>query len=86
MIEKAILERLEVLVQLSIPPMESAEKETDEIKVLRLCDYNHTREDIAKEIGKSLNRVDVVLNGLRKAGKIRSVPKDGATVYVRVRR
>lgn len=85
-LDKAILERLEALVQLSIPPVEEPEKETDEVRILRLCDFNHTREDIAKQISKPVNRVDVVLNGLRKAGKIRSVSKDGATVYLRFRR
>lgn len=86
MVEQAILERLEALVQLSIPVMGEVGKETDETRVLRLCDYNHTREEIAKTIAKSLNRVDVVLNCLRREGRIRSLTKDGMTVYVRLRR
>ncbi|MCH7986508.1 MAG: hypothetical protein IH847_07985 [Acidobacteria bacterium] len=86
MIEKAILERLEALVQLSLPSVTLPDKETNEIKVLRLCDYNQTREDIAKAIGITQNQVDVLLNSLRKSGKIRSVPKDGTTVYIRLRR
>ena len=85
MVEKTILERLEALIQLSIPPLQAIEKETDEIRVLRLCDYSHTREEISRSLKKSLNRVDVVLNALRKTGKIRSVSKDGSTVYIRMR-
>jgi hypothetical protein len=86
MTEQSILERLDALVQLSVPAMTEVEKETDETRVLRLCDYAHTREEIAKGMGKSLNRIDVVLNSLRKVGRIRSLPKDGMTVYVRLRR
>lgn len=85
-LEKAMLERLDVLVQLAIPSIPAGERETDETKILRLCDYDHPREDISKEIGKPLNRVDVVLNSLRKSGKIRSAQKDGSTVYIRLRR
>lgn len=84
--ENAITERLDVLIQLALPTLDPVEKETDESRILSLCDYQHTREQIAKKTGKSLNRVDVVLNGLRKAGKIRSVTKDGQTVYIRLRR
>ena len=86
MTDQAMLERLEALVLLSVPPMPKTDRETDETRVLALCDYGHTRDQIAKTIGKSLNRVDVLLNALRKDGKIRSVSKDSSTVYVRLRR
>ncbi len=84
--DPAILERLETLVLLSVPPMPRPDRETDETRVLALCDYAHTRDQIAKTIGKPLNRVDVLLNALRKEGKIRSVSKDSSTVYVRLPR
>jgi len=85
MLDKAILERLEALLLLSIPPVPRSAKETNEVKVLRLCDFQHSREDISKEVKISLNQVDVILNGLRKTGRIVSLSKDGTKVYLRLR-
>jgi hypothetical protein len=84
--EKEILEVLEAIVQLLLPPAVEGGRETDESRILRLCDFDHTREQIAKAINKPLNRVDVVLNSLRKNGRIKSLPRGGNTVYIRVRR
>ena len=85
MMEKSVLERLDALLLLSMPPVRGSAKETNEVKVLRLCDFQHTREDISKEVKISLNQVDVILNGLRKTGRIVSLPKDGTKVYLRLR-
>jgi hypothetical protein len=84
MVDSSLTERLDALIQLLMPPVPSETRETDEIRVLRLCDHLHDREAIAKEIGKPIGRIDVILNTLRRDGRIRSVSKDGRTVYVRL--
>lgn len=83
--EKAIVERLEALLQLCLPPVPKTAKETVETKVLRLCNFQNTREEISKTLKISFNQLDVTLNGLRKAGKIVSLQRDGTTVYIRLR-
>ncbi len=81
---KILIEQNEVLIQLSIPRYVRPEKVTDESRALGLCDFQHTRKEIVRKLGKPQGRVDVILNGLRKAGRIRSVTKEGQTYYVRL--
>ncbi len=83
----AILERLDALIQLLLPSTTgyALPEKGDRFAVLSLCDYEHSREEIKKLLGKSQNRVDVVLNSLRKDGLVKSVSKNGTTLYVRVR-
>jgi len=78
-----VVERLDALIYLFLPPIPEA-KQTDERRVLELCDYGHTREEIAKDVGKPFSTIDPILSSLRKASRIRSVSRDGRTVYVRV--
>jgi DNA-binding transcriptional ArsR family regulator len=86
-VNTAILERLEALVHLLLPSMSGygLPEKGDKYAVLSLCDYAHTREDIKNSLGKSQNRVDVVLNSLRKDSLIKSASRDGKIMYVRVR-
>ena len=78
-----VVERLDALIYIFLPPIPEG-KQTDERRVLELCDYAHTREEIAEDIGKPFSTIDPILSSLRKAGRIRSVLRDGHKVYVRV--
>jgi hypothetical protein len=77
-----VVERLDALIILLLPRVPEG-KRTDETRVLEYCDFGHTREQIATEIGKATSVVDPILSRLRKAGRIRSMARNGQTVYLR---
>ena len=84
---KLVVERLDVLIHLSIP----AYTETNynfsglPVKIIELCDFEHTRNDIISKLGKPANQIDPALTKLRQSGIIRSVIKNQKTYYVRVK-
>lgn len=86
MSEKEIVERLDVLISLTIPRfIESNYQEKGvQVDILKLCDFENTSDDMARKLKKSRNRIDVNLSKLRSKGLIKSVLKNGTTVYVRL--
>lgn len=83
-----IRDRIDVMIHLLLAPIQITEPKVRgkvQQKVLTLCDFTHTREEIADELQISLNQVDVTLNNLRKKNLIRSVQVGGKTYYVRIR-
>lgn len=89
MLEKLdqIVERLNVLIELSIPEfhIEGLKLGSVEKTVLRLCDLKHTRKEIAKKTRKTENQIDVTLNSLRRKKLIKSLKIGNKTFYVRTR-
>lgn len=82
-----IVERLDVLISLSLPRFkkESYDFSGVKIDVLELCDYEHTVNDMVKELNKSTNQINVTLSWLRSRGLMKSVEKGGKTYYIRVK-
>ena len=84
---KQIVDRLDVLIHLSIPTYSESNYDFSglAVRIIELCDFEHTRNDIIKKISKPANQVDPALTKLRQSGIIRSVIKDQKTYYVRVK-
>lgn len=82
-----IVERLDLLVELSIPSpkTESVRLSKREQAVYALCDMQHERREMAKTLGKSPNLVSVTLDALKKKGLVRSMSVAGRTCYLRLR-
>ena len=84
----AILDRMDIVIHLLLSPIKRSEitlKGKMQKAVLELCDFGHTREDMAKRLDKSLNTIDVTLNSLRKQDFIKSVSVEGKTYYIRIK-
>ena len=82
-----IVERLDILILLLIPPYE---EEKYPIKglgldILRLCEMQVTANEMVKMLNKSRSVIDNTLSKLRSLGLIRSVVKESRTVYLRIR-
>jgi len=83
----AVCDRLDVVISLLIPP---AIRHTDPFKglqldILKLCDYDHTTEEIRNVVNKTIAHVAKELSLLRSKGMIRTVQRDGKQVHVRIR-
>ena len=78
---KSIDCKLDILIKLQRANMPKPTVGKEEKKILKLCDRKHAIEDIMKETGKKRHNFEVVLANLRKKGLIRSVRKEGKTVY-----
>jgi len=87
MSEKEIVERLEVLITLMIPPFNEGKYQEKglQLDILRVCDFENTVEDMERKLKKSRNIINVNLSRLRSKGLIRSASKDGSIVYLRLR-
>jgi len=83
-----IVERLNILVDLSVPPLNIEGLKLGEVErqILELCDLKNTREDMASKLGKNLKHIDKTLTGLRNKGLIRSLKIAGKTCYIRLKR
>jgi len=83
-----LIERLDILVTLSVPPLNIEGLKLGEVEkqVLELCDLKNTREDMASKLRKNLKHIDKTLSGLRDKGLIRSLKTSGKTYYVRLKR
>ena len=82
---EAIVDRLNILIELSVPPPKTEGMGKTEAKVLELCDMKNTVDDMMKKLKKTRNVIDVRLHSLRKKGLIRSIKLGKKTYYVRTR-
>jgi len=82
-----IVQRLDLLIQLSIPPPETGRTQLTQLEhaVYGLCDLQHSRKEIAKTLKKSSNLVSVTLHRLKKKRLIRSARFADRTCYLRLR-
>ena len=80
-----VIERLDLLVILNIPPARLAGggAAAAEQEVLQLCDMGNTAEGIAKKLRKSKHSIENLLSSLRKKGLVVSARREGDTVYAR---
>lgn len=81
-----VCDRLDVLIALFLPP---SIKNTDILKglaleIFKLCDYEHTTDEIRIAVGKSSNHVLKELSLLRSKGRIRTVRRGAKQVHVRM--
>ena len=85
--EQEIIERLDAIIHLLMPTFD--EKmfgfKGIPIEVLKLCDYNHTVQNMTKKLRKSRPVIDNALSKLRKDGLIKSVNRNNQIVYVRLK-
>jgi hypothetical protein len=78
-----ILEKLDVIISLLIPPYKQ-EKYTIGHDVLPYCDGQHTADDIARKTKKSRASVHKAIQRLRKSFIIKNITKDSQTYYIRL--
>jgi hypothetical protein len=81
-----VCNRLDVLISLLIPPIvrDNDPPKGLQLEILKLCDYEHTTEDIQKTLNKTNKHINKDLSLLRSKGMIRTVPRDGKQVHVRI--
>jgi len=84
---QGVCDRLDVVISLLMP---SAVHNADapkglQLDIFKMCDYEHTTEDIRKAVNKSPKHVVKELSLLRSKGMIRTVDRDGQQVHVRLR-
>jgi len=82
---EAIVDRLDILIELSVPPPKTEGMGKTEAKVLELCDIKHTANDMMKKLKKTRTLIDVTLHNLRSKGFIRSVKVGKKTYHVRTK-
>lgn len=84
--EDPVLSRLDVLISLLLPRMTkyAGEKSDLQRKILALCDYEHTSDEISKATKKTPNHVIKELSLLRSRGLVKTMKRDGRLVYVRL--
>lgn len=87
MLEKLeeIVDRFDILIELSVPPLKTEGLSKTEAKVLELCDMKHAAKDMMKKLKKTRNMIDVTLHKLRRKGLIRSIKLGKKTYFVRTR-
>lgn len=85
-IENEIVERLDILIALMIPPFNESRYPMKglAVEVLRYCDSHHTVDHIVTALKEKKNAVEKALTKLRGLGLIRSVTKGGRVYYVRL--
>jgi len=81
-----IIDRLDLLLRISLPSSKAEGIKLGGLEqaVFQLCDLRHTRKEIANELKKSTNLIDVTLNGLKKKGLIAAVEIEGNARYMRL--
>ena len=83
---KGVCDRLDVLIALLLAPASPVEPPTGlQLDIFRMCDYEHTTEEIRSAVKKSATHVSKELSLLRSKGLVRTVQRDGRQVHVRVR-
>jgi len=87
MSEQDIIDRMDAILTLLIPPFDKNKYDLKGIslEVLRLCDYEHTVNDMVKKTKKSRPQIDNALSKLRKEGYIKTIVKGGNNVYLRLK-
>jgi hypothetical protein len=87
MSEQDIIERMDALVCLLLPPFDESKYNLKgiPIQVLKLCDYEHSVNDMINIIKKPRAQIDNALSKLRKEGYIKSISRNGSNVYLRLK-
>ena len=87
MSEQDIIDRMDAILSLLLPPFDETKCNLRglPLQVLKLCDYEHTVTDMVKVTKKSRAQVDNALSKLRKEGYIKTLTKNGLNVYVRLK-
>ena len=80
-----IVVRLNMLIELSMPPLKTEGLGKTEVKVLEMCDMQNTAKDMMKKLRKTRNAIDGALHNLRTKRLIRSIKVGKKTYYVRTR-
>jgi hypothetical protein len=80
-----IVDRLNMLIELSVPPPKTEGLSKTEAKVLEMCDMKNTANDMMKKLQKTRNAIDITLHNLRSKGLIRSIKVGKKTYHVRTR-
>lgn len=83
-----MVERLDILIELSIPPMNLEGLKLGEVEksILELCDLKNTADDMASKLGKTTTHIHKTLSGLRDKNLIKSLKIGEKTFYIRTRR
>jgi hypothetical protein len=83
----SIIQRLDVMIGLLIPPSKSSTVKLGKLEqaVYSLCDMQHTRRDMAASLNKTLNLIDVTLNGLKNKGLVKPIEIEDRTCYIRLK-
>jgi len=81
---KSIESKLDLLVRLQKASMPKPKITPAEKQILRLCDRQHTVDDIMKETKKTKTNVETLLSNLRKKALIKSVRLKDKVVYERI--
>ena len=86
MTNEEVIERLDILISLSVPAFNEAKYPVTGLglEVLRYADASHTVDDICKKIKKPRTAVDTILSRLRAKGLVKSVVKSSKTYYIRL--
>ena len=84
---KQLIGRLDVLIKLNIQSYSEENYPYTGLsaEILKLCDYENSRDDIMRKLNKTGKGIDPVITKLRKAGLILSVMKNNKTYYVRLK-
>lgn len=87
MSERDIIERMDAMLALLIPAFDKNKYQFKGVplQVLELCDYEHTVSDMMVKIKKPRNQIDPALTKLRKEGYVKTINKNGKTVYLRLK-
>src|SRR5437762_3344329 len=82
-----IIERLDTLVLLLLPPQPSSlgvNGDSLVSQILSFCDYNHTTEEIVAATKKNTSHVAKELSLLRTKGLVKTVKRGNRSVHVRL--
>ncbi len=82
----AIIERLDLMISLLVRRADEAGDDRRGLpcEILKLCDYDHTTDEIAQKLGKKKGHIHKELCVLRTAGRIRTVKRGVRVVHVRI--
>ena len=85
--ENRIIERLDNLMALLIPPFDELKYSITGIalEVLKYCDGENSADTITKKMKKPKNAIEKSLSKLRGMGLIKSITRDGGTYYIRLK-
>ena len=81
---KSVESKLDVLVRLQRASMPKPKITPAEKQILKLCDKQHTVDDMMKETKKTKTNVETLLTNLRKKALIKSVRLKDKVVYERI--
>jgi DNA-binding transcriptional ArsR family regulator len=85
--EKDIVDRLDILISLMIPKFDASNYDVKGLglEIMKLCDASYTVQDMCKELDKPRQIIDNALSKLRSKELVKTISKDGKTVYVRLK-